>query len=116
MVSKRVRLTPTPKIFYITNLVLMWSETKVLDSLPGVLRSSQKKGVTTSRCSQRQLIQRESLSTSRKDSSTSGGRESQGRYAQLREGQQAVIVGDSSNNDDCLVVRLLRCVGDDPGK
>lgn len=62
-------------------LVLVGSKTKVLDSLSGVLGSSEKEGVASGRSSQRQLIQSQSLSTSSENACTSGCGESEGGNA-----------------------------------
>lgn len=97
------------------HLVLVGSEAEMLDSLSGILWSSEEKGIASSRSSQCQLIQSQSLSTSSDDASTSGCSEAKGSNAELGYSQETVIIGDSANYDNGLVVRLLGGVRDNPG-
>jgi hypothetical protein len=87
--------------------VLVGAETKVLDSLSGVLGSTEKERVATSGSPQGQLVESQSLSASGNDASTSGGSEAKGSNADLGDGQETVVIRDSANNDDGLVVGLL---------
>jgi hypothetical protein len=94
-----------------TNLVLVWSETKVLDCLSCVFGSSEKQGVASSRCFKSQLIQSQDLSTSSDDAGASCSGESESSNAELGNGQEAIVIGDCANNYNRLVVGLLGCVG-----
>lgn len=98
-----------------TYLVLMGPKAKVLDSLSGVLGSSEEEGVASSGSSQSQLIQSQSLSSCIEDASTSGGSESEGGNAELRNSQETVVIGDCANYDNGLVVGLLGGVRDNSG-
>jgi len=96
-------------------LVLVWSHAEMLDGLSGVLRSSKEESVASSRGSQRKLVQSQSLTSSSKDARTSSGSESESSHAELRNGQETVVIGDGTDNDDGLVVRLLGGVPDNSG-
>jgi len=61
------------------------------------------------------LIQSQSLSTSSENAGTSSGGESESSNAELGDGQQTVVIGNSANDDHSLVVRLLGYVGNDSG-
>lgn len=71
---------PGPRHSY---LVLVWSKAEVLDSLSGVLGSSEEKGVATSGGSQGQLIDGQSLTTSGKDAGTGGSSEAESCNTEL---------------------------------
>lgn len=96
-------------------LVLVWSHAEVLDGLSGVLWSSQKQGVAASWGSQGQLIQGQDLTSSSDDAGASSGGESESSDAELRNGQETVVIGDGANNNDGLVVGLVGDVRSDPG-
>lgn len=87
----------------------------MLDSLSGVLGTSEQEGVASSRSSQSQLVESQDLSTSSNDARTSGGSEAEGRNAELGYLQETVVVGYGADNHDGLVVRLLGRVGHDTG-
>jgi len=92
--------------------VLVGSEAEVLDSLSGVLWTSQQQRVASSWGSQRQLIESQDFSSSSQDAGTCSCSESQSSNAELRNSQETVVICDGTNDDDCLVVRLLGSVGD----
>lgn len=96
--------------------MLVWAKSEVLDGLSGVLWSSKEKGVASSWGSQGQLIQGQNLSSSSNDAGTSGGSEAEGSNTELGDSQQAVVVSDSSNDNNGLVVGLFGNVGHDSGK
>jgi hypothetical protein len=91
--------------------MLVGPETEVLDSLSSVLGSSEEECVASSRSSQCQLIQSQSLSTSSEDARTSSCSEAKCGNAELGNSQKTVVVGDSANNNDGLIIGLLRSVG-----
>lgn len=93
--------------------MLVWSKAKVLDSLSGVLWASQQQSVASSWSSEGQLIQGQGLTTSSDNASTSGGSETESSDTEFWDGQQTVVIGDGTNNHDCLVVGLLGDVGGD---
>jgi len=95
--------------------MLVGSEAEVLNSLSGVLWSSEKQGVASGRSSKSQLIQSQSLSSSRDDAGTSRSGEAKSGNAELGDGQETVVIGDSANNDNGLVVGLLGGVRNDSG-
>jgi hypothetical protein len=99
-------------VFY---LVLMRSKAKVLDSLSSVLGSSEEECVASSRSSQCQLIQSQSLSTSSEDARTSSCSEAKCGNAELGNSQKTVVIGDCANNDNGLVVGLLGGVRNNSG-
>jgi len=95
--------------------MLMGSKAEVLDSLSGILGSSEEEGVASSGGSQCQLIQSQSFSTCSKDARTSGCSESEGSNAELGNSQETVVIGDCANNDNSLVVGLLGGVANNSG-
>jgi len=88
----------------------------MLDSLTGVLWSSEEKSVASSWCSQGQLIKSQNLSTSSQNACASGSGEAQGSNADLWNSQETVVIGNGSNDDDGLVVGLLGCVRNNSGE
>lgn len=91
--------------------MLVGTEAKVLDGLTGVLGSSEEQGVASGGGSESQLIQSQDLSTSSHNAGPSSSSEAEGRNTELGNGQEAVVISDSPDNDNGLVVRLLGCVG-----
>lgn len=87
----------------------------MLDGLSGVLGTSEKEGVASSRSTESQLIESQDLSTGGDDARTSGSGEAEGRNAEFRDGQKTVVISDGTNNHDGLVVRLLGGVRYDSG-
>jgi hypothetical protein len=92
--------------------VLMWAKAEMLDSLAGVLWSTEEEGVASSWRSQGQLIQGEDLTTGSQDTGAGSGGEAEGSNAEFWDSQKAVVVSHGSNHNDSLVVGLLGCVGD----
>ncbi len=84
--------------------MLVWSEAEVLNSLSGVLGSSETERVASSRSSKGQLIQSQSLTSGSNNASTGSGGESESGNTELGDGQEAVVIGDSANDDNSLVV------------
>jgi len=95
--------------------VLVGSKAEVLNSLSGILWSSKEQGVASSGSSKSQLIQSQNLSSSSDDAGTSRSGKAKSGNAELRDGQETVVIGDSANNDNGLVVGLLRGVRNDSG-
>ena len=93
--------------------MLVWTETEVLDGLTGILWTSQQQSVATSWCAKCQLIEGQSLTTCSKDASTSSGSEAESSNTELWNGQETVVIGDGTNDDNGLVVGLLGNVGGD---
>jgi len=85
-------------------LVLVRTETEMLDCLSGVLWSTEEKSVASSWGTLSQLIQSQSLTTSCKDASTGGSGEAESSNAELWDGQETVVIGDGTDNDNSLVV------------
>ena len=95
--------------------MLMGSKAEVLDSLSGILGSSEEEGVASSGGSQCQLIQSQGFSTCSKDARTSGCGESESSNAELRNSQETVVIGDCANNDNIIFVGLLGGVANNSG-
>lgn len=93
--------------------MLVGTEAKVLNGLPGVLWSTEQEGVASGRSTESQLIQGQSLTSSSSNASAGSGSEAESGNTELWDGQKTVVIGDSSNDDDGLVVRLLGGVGSD---
>jgi len=88
-------------------LVLVGTEAEMLDSLTRVLGTSQEKSVGSSWSSESQLVQSESLTTGGNNASAGSGSETESRNTKLGNGQESVVIGDGTNNDNGLVVGLL---------
>lgn len=97
-------------------LVLVGTHAEVLDSLTGVLGSTQDQSVAASGGAQSKLIQSDGLAASLDDASTSSSGESQSGNVDLGEGQQAVVIGDGAHNDDGTLLALLVDVTHDAGQ
>jgi hypothetical protein len=95
--------------------VLMGTKAEVLYSLSSVLGSSKQEGVASCRGSQGQLIQSQSLSTCSEDARTSGCGETESGHTELGNSQETVVIGDSANNDNGLVVGLFGGVRNNSG-
>jgi hypothetical protein len=95
--------------------VLVWAETEVLDSLTGVLWTSEEEGVASGWGTESKLVKGENLTTGSENASASSGGEAKGSNAELWDGQKTIVVGDGTNDDHGLVVGLLRDVGDNSG-
>lgn len=96
-----------------TCLVGVWTETKVLDSLTGVLWTAEEKSVGTSWRAHGELVDCEALTTGLGDPGTGGSGEAKSSDRDLWNLQKTVVVGDGTNKDDGLaLVGLGRvCVG-----
>lgn len=98
-----------------TYLVLVWTETEVLDSLTGVLWASEKEGVASGWGTESELVEGKDLTTGGNDAGTGGSGEAEGGNAELWNSQETVVVSDCTDDDNGLVVGLLRNVGNDSG-
>ena len=96
-------------------LVLVWAETEVLEGLAG-LWSTEEEGVASGWGTESKLVQGENLTTGSQDAGAGSGGEAEGSDGELWDGQEAVVVSDGSDNDNRLVVGLLRDVGDNTGE
>jgi hypothetical protein len=92
--------------------VAVWAKAEMLDGLPRVLWTSQEKGVASSWSSKSQLIEGQNLTTSGQNASASSSGKAESSNAKLRDSQKAVVIGDGTDDDNGLVVRLLRSIGD----
>jgi len=97
-------------------LVLVRAEAEVLDGLTAVLGAAENKGVAASGSSESELVERNGLATGGNNACTGGSGESQSSDGQLREGEQAVVIGDGTDNDDGTFLALLVDVGNDAGQ
>jgi hypothetical protein len=94
-------------------LVLVRSETKVLNGFSGVLWSSQQQSIASSRRSQSQLVKGQDFPASSKNPCSRGCGEAESGNAELWHSQEAIIIRNSANDDNSFVVRLLGRVGHD---
>ena len=82
----------------------MWPKTEMLHRLPRILRSPQQQRVTPRRRPKRQLIERQALPARLLDPRSRGRRKVERRNGEfLGHFQQAGIVGDGTDDDDCFV-------------
>ena len=94
----------------------MGTEAEVLHGLASVLGTTQQQGVGTGRGTQSKLVQGQDLTTGLLDAGTSGGGEAQSSHRQLRDVQEAVVVGDGTDHNHGLALVSLTHVGDNAGK
>lgn len=95
--------------------MLVRTKAKVLDSLSGVLGSPDEESVGTGGGLEGKLVEGEGLATSSKDPSAGRRRKPQGSNGELGDGEGAVIISNSSDNNDDLV-GILASVLDDAGE
>ena len=96
-------------------LVLVWTEPEVLEGLAG-LWSTEEEGVASGWGAKSELIQGKDLTTGSQNAGASGSGEAEGSDGELWDSQETVVVGDGTDNDNGLVVRLLGDVGGDSGE
>lgn len=84
------------------------TEAEVLHSLTGVLGAAEEEGVGTGGGTEGKLVQSEDLTTGLLNASASSGGDAQSSDRQLRDGQEAVVIGDGTDHNDGLaLVRLV---------
>lgn len=83
-------------------LVLVRTETEVLDSLAGVLLATDEDGVATGGGAGGELVEGEALTTGSLDAGTCGVGESESSDGELGKLEDSVVVGDGADNDDGL--------------
>jgi hypothetical protein len=88
-------------------LVRVGTEAKVLESLTGVLGSTEEEGVGSGGGAGSNLVNGEALTTSLLDASASGGGEAESRNRDLGELEHAVVVSDGT--DLSLVSESSEC-------
>jgi hypothetical protein len=81
----------------------MRAKAKMLDRLPGILRTPQKQSISTSRRLHRQLIDRHAFSPGLLDSRTSGSGEAEGSNVEFRDSKETIVICDGADYDDGLV-------------
>jgi len=89
--------------------VLVWSHAEVLDSLSGVLWSSQQNNIATSWGSQGQLIESQAFTTGLLNPGSSCGCESECGDRELGDDLKSVVVCDGT--DDCDGLALVGLLG-----
>lgn len=82
----------------------VWTETKVLDSLTGVLWTTEEESVGTSWRAHGELVNCEALTTSLGDPGTGGSGEAKSGDGDLWNLQKTVVVGDGTDKDDGLAL------------
>lgn len=88
--------------------MLVGAEAEVLNSLTGVLGAAEQQGVAAGRGAESQLVEGQCLTTGGKNAGTGGGGKSQSGDGNLGDREEAVVVGDGTNNNDDLALILLR--------
>lgn len=91
---------------HIRLLVLVGSHSEVFDGFPGILGTSEEKSVGTSWAPECQLVQGNSLTTGSLDPGTGSSGEPQSSNGDLRNGEEAVVVGNGTDNNDGPLVVL----------
>jgi hypothetical protein len=85
-------------------LVLVRTETKVLDGFTSVLGTTDENGVGTSGSTEGQLIQGQTFTTSLQDTSLGGLSEVKGSNRELGKFKKTGVISDSTNDDNGLIV------------
>lgn len=93
--------------------MLVGTHAEVLDRLTGVLGAAQEQRVGARGLLKRELVEREGLAAGGDDAGLGGGGEAQGGDGHLGHLEQAGVVGDGADHDDCLVLGALVQVGGD---
>jgi hypothetical protein len=93
--------------------VTVRAKAKVFDGFAGVLGSTEQKGVGSGGSAKSKLVEGEDLTSGLLNASTGGSSEAERSNGQLGDGQQTVVIGDSSNNNDGLSLLGLAHVGED---
>lgn len=86
--------------------MLVWAKAEVLDGLTGVLWSPEEESVGAGGGTEGELIEGEGLTTGSEDPGASAGGEPQSSDRELGDLQEAVVVGDSADNDNRLSLGL----------
>lgn len=97
-------------------LVLVGTEAEVLDGLAGVLGAAEQEGVGTSGLLKGQLVEGDDLAAGRGDAGTGGGGDPESGNRHLGNGQEAVVIRDSADDDDRLVLVAVLEVGRNAGQ
>jgi hypothetical protein len=82
--------------------VLVGTHAEVLDGLASILGTTEQEGVASSGGTESQLIQSQALTTGSKDAGAGGGGETESGNGDLRDLEEAVVVGDGTNDNDGL--------------
>lgn len=96
--------------------MLVGTEAEVLDGLTGVLGTAEKEGVGTGGLLESKLVESDGLAASGSDAGAGSGGKAEGRDGDLRDGQEAVVIGDSADNDDGLLLVAVLEVGRNTGE
>lgn len=91
--------------YAVSYLVGVRTKTEVLDSLTGVLGTTEEQNVGAGWRAEGELVECEALTAGLLDASTSSGSEAKGADAELGELEETVVIGDCA--DDCADLALL---------
>lgn len=80
------------------------AEAKVLNSLAGVLGATKEKRVGSSRRTESQLVQSHGLTSSLLNPGSGSSGEAQSSNGQLRDVKKAVVIRDTTDDNDSLVL------------
>lgn len=93
--------------------MLVGAHSEVLDGFPGVLGSTEQQGVGTGGAPQSELVKSDALASSGLNTGTRSGGETESSNRHLGGGEETVVVGDGTDNDNgplgvlgCLLVDL----------
>lgn len=90
-----------------TYLVLVGTHAEVLDGLTGVLGTAEQQGVAAGRGTESQLVEGQSFATGGDNAGAGSSGESESSDGDLRNLQETVVIGDSTNDDDGLSLGVL---------
>lgn len=91
--------------YAVSYLVGVRTKTEVLDSLTGVLGTTEEQNVGAGWRAEGELVECEAFTAGLLDASTSSGSEAKGADAELGELEETVVIGDCA--DDCADLALL---------
>lgn len=96
--------------------MLVRAHAEVLDGFTCVLGATEQQSVATSRGSEGELVEGQSLTAGSDNASTGGGSESESGNRDLGDFEKAVVVGDGANDNDDLTLLVLGELALDTGE
>lgn len=85
----------------------MGPKAEVLHCLSGILRSTEEKGVRSSRCPQGELVQSQRLTASLLDSGPSSSGKTKSSDGQFRDRKKAVVIRNRTDDDNGFALLRL---------
>ena len=96
--------------------MLVGTEAEMLEGLTSVLGATEQQGVGTGGLLKSELIKGLGLAAGSNDASTGGGGEAQSSDIDLGDLEEAVVIGDGTDNNDGLLLVAVLEVGGNAGE